>query len=147
MYHDILRASGLPTEEGTLMEEHDRNMPVLQSFWYDNDDKTLEKYKYNQFAFIEGEKRFVMRNGSWMYAPVSKNGIEPVFEYVQKNFNPLEELHLSTERKKYLKQSVKDFSQFSGQIINGSKSGNPETKKAEDWENNLSPILHPSEIG
>ncbi len=146
MYHDIIRASGLPTDEGTLMEEHDRNMPVLQSFWYDNEDKTLEKYKYNQFAFIEGDKRFVMRNGDWMYAPVSKNGMEPLFEYVQKDFNPLEELHLSAERKKYLTQSVADFSQFSNQIITKSESGNQEIKKNENWETNLSPILRSSEI-
>ena len=122
MYHDILRACGLPVGEETLMAENDRNIPVLQSFWHDNQDGTLDKYKYNQLAFIDGQQRFVLRAGSWMYAPVGKNCKEPVFEYVQKGFNPLEELHLSVERKKYLEKSIKDFSQFSDQISRNGKS-------------------------
>ena len=120
MQQDILRACGLH-EEGTLMEERDNNLPLLQSFWYDNDGKTLQKYKYNQMAFIEGDKRFVLRAGNWMYAPATKEGKEPTFEYVQQNFNPLEELRLSEQRKKYLEQSVKDFSVFSEKIMNKGK--------------------------
>ncbi len=121
MYHDILRACGVPTDEGTLMQESDSNLPFLQSFWYDNEGRTLPKYKFNQMAFIEGDQRFALRAGEWMYAPVGKDGKEPTFEYVQKNFNPLEELHLSAERKKYLEKSVKDFSSFSEMIMQKGK--------------------------
>jgi len=121
MYHDILRSCGANADEGTLMKECENNLPVLQSFWYDNDGATLPKYKYNQVAFIEGNKRFVLRAGEWMYAPVGANGQEPFFEYVQKDFRPLEELSLSAERKKYLEQSIKDFSVFSDKIMNKGK--------------------------
>jgi len=121
MYHDILRSCGVEVEDGTLMKETESNLPVLQSYWYDNEGRTLPQFKYNQMAFIEGDKRFVLRAGEWMYAPVGEIDREPSFEYVQKEFNPLEELSLTPERKKYLEQSIKDFSVFSDKIMNKGK--------------------------
>lgn len=121
LHNDILRAAGLDDEGKTLMEERDDNLPVLESFWYDNEGHTMDKYKYNQTAFIHGDKRFVQRAGNWMYAPVSNNGKEPTFEWVEKGFNPMEELQLSAERKKYLENSLKDFTVFSDKVMNKGK--------------------------
>jgi arylsulfatase A-like enzyme len=121
IHHDILRACGLPADEGTLMEQTESNLPLLQSFWYDNEGHTLSKYKYNQVAFIEGNQRFVLRAGNWMHAPVSNGGKEPTFEYVQQNFNPLEELHLPEKTKKYLEMNIRDFTAFSDKIMNKGK--------------------------
>ncbi len=118
MHHEILNSCGLDNEGGTLLRETENNLPVMQSFWYNNEEQTMQKYKYNQVAFIEGNKRFVQRAGNWMYAPVSNNGSEPTFEFVDKNFNPLQELNLPEDRKKYLEKSLKDFSSFSDKIMN-----------------------------
>lgn len=118
LQNDILRACGLDDEGGTLMEERENNLPFLQSYWYDNEGKTLDKYKYNQAAFIEGDKRFVLRAGQWMYAPVAQNGAEPTFEYVEKNFNPIEALNIPESKKKYLQQNMDDFTSFSEKIMN-----------------------------
>lgn len=121
VHHDILRAVGLPDEGMTMMQETEENVPVLESFWYDNEGRTMDKYKYNQLAFIEGDKRFVQRAGNWMFAPVGKNGAEPTFEYVEKNFNPLEAINLTEGRKRYLEQSIKSFSVFSDKVMNKGK--------------------------
>ena len=121
MYQDILRACNVDAGEDTLMKENENNLPLIESFWYDNDGRTLDKYKYNQVAFIEGDKRFVLRAGQWMYAPVGNNENEPTFEFVEKSFNPMEELGLEDGRKKYLEQSIKDFSVFSEKIMNKGK--------------------------
>lgn len=118
MHYDILRSVGLNDEGKTLMEERENNLPLLESFWYDNEGHTLPKYKYNQVAFMEGEKKFILRAGDWMYAPVTADGKEGNFEYVQKNFNPLEELQLQESRKKYLQDAVSSFSVFSEKIMN-----------------------------
>lgn len=121
MHHEILNSCGLDNEGGTLLRETENNLPVLQSFWYNNEERTMEKYKYNQVAFIEGDKRFVQRAGNWMYAPVYGNGAEPTFEFVDKNFNPLHELNLQADRKKYLEKSLNEFSVFSDKIMNKGK--------------------------
>ncbi len=121
LHHEILHAAGLDNEGFTLMAESENNLPMLQSFWYDNEGRTMPRYKYNQAAFIDGDKRFVHRAGKWMYAPVSTDGAEPTFEYVESNFNPLEALQLPAERKKYLEQNFKTFSTFSEKIMNKGK--------------------------
>ncbi len=122
--NDILRACGLPAESGTMLQEQAGNFPILQSFWYDNEGNTLPVYRFNQMAFVENNKRFVQRAGKWMYAPVGTNGAaEPAFEYVQGNFNPIEELHLPEERKKYIEEKVKCFSSFSDGIMAKNVSG------------------------
>ncbi|HLP22261.1 MAG TPA: sulfatase-like hydrolase/transferase [Chitinophagales bacterium] len=121
MHHEILNRCGLDNEGGTLFTETENNLPILQSYWYNNEEQTMSKYKYNQIAFIEGDKRFVQRAGQWMYAPVGHNTAEPTFEFVDKNFNPLHELNLSPDRKKYLEKSVNDFSQFSEKIMSKGK--------------------------
>lgn len=121
VHYDILRAAGIEEGSQTLLQETDTNLPMLQSYWYDNEGHTLDKYKYNQAAFIDGDKRFVLRAGEWMYAPVSNSGAEPTFEKVESNFNPLEALQLSRERKAYLENQFKNFALFSEKIMNKGK--------------------------
>jgi arylsulfatase A-like enzyme len=121
IHHDILQAAGADNEGFTLFEERENNLPMLQSYWYDNEGLTMPKYKFNQAAFIHNDKRFVQRAGKWMMAPVGNGGAEPVFEYVENNFNPMEELNFGVERKKYLQQSMNDFSVFSDIVMNNGK--------------------------
>ncbi len=121
MQHDIMRAVGLGGNLSTMFEEREENLPVLESFWYDNEGLTLDKYKYNQAAFIDGKNRFVQRADQWMYAPVTEAGPEAKFEYVEKGFNPLEEAKLSAERKKYLSQIFSEFGEFSEVVMRKGK--------------------------
>lgn len=122
IHHDILRAAGIAVDERTMLQPTETNLPVLQSYWYDNEGETMQKYKYNQMAFVQGNDRFVLRAGQWMYAPV-QNGTatEPVFDYVEKGFNPLEEVAMPAERRQYLQQRVKEFSEFSDKIMSKTK--------------------------
>lgn len=119
--NDILNAVGLDNEGGTIMSETENNLPMLQSYWYDNEGQTLDKYKYNQTAFIHNDKRFVLRAGKWLYAPVGTGGSEPTFEPVEQNFNPIEALNLPADRKAFLEKQVRDFSVFSDKIMNKGK--------------------------
>ncbi len=80
------------------------------------------KNKYNQAAFIDGDKRFVFRAGKWMYAPVGANGQEPTFEYVEKNFNPIQELQMPVLRKKYLEETFSEFTAFSDKVMSKIKT-------------------------
>lgn len=122
MQHDILRAVGIGNNNSTMMEEREDNLPMLESFWYDNEGLTMEKYKYNQAAFIDDDKRFVFRAGKWMYAPVGANGQEPTFEYVEKNFNPIQELQMPVLRKKYLEETFNEFTAFSDKVMSKIKT-------------------------
>lgn len=125
IHHDILKAAGVPHEGGTLMDEQPENLPVLQSYWHNNDNKTLPEYRYNQLCFIDGDDRYVYRddidkNFKWLHAKAAKMNQqpdqEPVFEPVERGFDPIEEVLKDQSRKQYLRTKVIEFEQFSNTI-------------------------------
>ena len=117
IYHSILEAAGFDHQSANLFVESPRSLPILQSYWYNNEGHTLDQYKYNQFCFIEGSDRYVMRGGKWLHAPIASGGIEPTFQSIGGNTNPIEELKLEADRKKYLLESTGNFSMFSDEIM------------------------------
>lgn len=113
----------LPNNDSLLFKETAENLPILQSYWYNNMGKTLEKYIYNQFAFIQQDMRYINRNGKWYEAPVSKNCFEPEMTEIP-DIDPIEEIVKDSSRKSYIEKSFKDFSIFSKVILEKAKSKN-----------------------
>jgi arylsulfatase A-like enzyme len=116
LYDSILDRCGLNHEGASLMREPEASVPVLQSYWYNNKGKTLPKYKYNQFCFVENDTRYVLRNDHWMMAPVSQNGKEPAFESIDRDCDPVEEFVEDKDRYNYLRTSVDAYKAFASQI-------------------------------
>ena len=117
IHQSILEAAGFEKQNANLFEETPYSLPLLQSYWYNNDGRTLDKYKYNQFCFVNEQDRFVLRNGQWMQAPISEVGPEPTFEYIGNNVNPIEELNMDAEKRTYVSQTLNEFSAFSDKIM------------------------------
>lgn len=122
IFNDLLRKVN-PAAAGheTLFQESAENLPLIQSYWYNSNGQTLDRYRYNQMAFVKNDHRFVLRddvnkNLSWLTAPVAKNGKEPTFEKITADTNPVEELVEDREQKSFLKKTVKDFTTFSQAI-------------------------------
>lgn len=123
IYNDILRKVK-PKEAGSesLFTPSALNLPVMQSYWYNSNGQTLDRYRYNQMAFVADDQRYVYRDdvdlkASWLTAPV-QNGVgkEPVFEKMNASTNPVEELLKDKEQKDYLRKMVKDFKEFSEKV-------------------------------
>ncbi len=122
LYSTILRATG--SNDGiSLLSEPEESLPVMQSYWYNNNGSTLSEYKYNQICFVEGEYRYLYRRDQWYVAPVSKNGWEPVFEPLPMHLNPLEEGISTPTRRRQLAQVWSDFKIFSQKIMAKSNNG------------------------
>ena len=117
IHQSILEAAGYEKQNANLFEESPYSLPLLQSYWYNNEGKTLEKYKYNQFCFINGEDRYVLRGGQWMHAPIAKDGVEPVFQYLGNGINPIEELNFDPEKRTYVSETLGNFNKFSDEIM------------------------------
>jgi hypothetical protein len=117
IHQSILHACGDETVSDSLFQESDTNIPILQSYWYNNEGLTLPKYRYNQICFIEGEQRFVNRAGEWLHAPIGKTGAEPTFSPTGNTTNPIEELDMSPERRAYMRKVYGDFTTFSDRIM------------------------------
>ncbi len=127
-HNDILRAAGIANDAPSLFEERADTLPLLQSFWYNNDNKTQDQFKYNQLCFIEGNDRYVYRDDvnkrfRWMHAPVTEAGPEEaVFQdVVETGFDPIEATVADAERKAYLRKSFSEFKTFSDGLVKGNK--------------------------
>ena len=117
IHQSILEAAGFEKQDANLFEETPRSAPILQSYWYNNDGQTMDKYKYNQICFVEGQDRYVLRGDKWMHAPIIHGGPEPTFQYIGGSTNPIEELKMELEKKKYMLDTVAKFSSFSEEIM------------------------------
>lgn len=123
LYNDLLRKVK-PEAAGhqSIFSQNAKNIPLIQSYWYNSNGQTLDRYRYNQMAFVAGDKRYVLRDdvekkASWLSAPVQKPGEkEPSFESMNSNTNPIEELLEDKEQKEYLKKTFNDFLTFSNKI-------------------------------
>ncbi len=117
IYQSILSACKIKNKGPSLFSEEATNIPVLQSYWYDRQGKTLKEYMYNQFCFIHEKERYRLKGDKWGTAPISKVGKEePIFKKLE-NIDPIEEFIKDKERKKYLKKTLYEFNLFSDQIM------------------------------
>lgn len=116
-FDSILEAVGHDHRGPGLFQEEETTLPIMQSYWYDNQGKTLPKYKYNQLCFVEGETRYLKRNGSWQRAP-RQQGVEaePAFELMPEGVDPIMESVNDRGRREYLQRTVEDFHRFSSKI-------------------------------
>lgn len=119
VHHGILKACGIPTNEPSIFDAPEETQTVMESFWYNNRGKTLDKYIYNQFCFIEKDVRFLHKNGDWYSAPITEgyDTVEAVFQKLPSNTNPIEEAVADLYRKDRLKTWLKDFNNFSDKVM------------------------------
>ena len=65
----------------SLVDEPWRSVPVMQSYWYNNRGRTHPRFRYNQFAFVAGEQRYLYRGDRWHTAPITRHDEpEPAFQ-------------------------------------------------------------------
>lgn len=117
-YHSILRACGLNTSEACMIENPEDTQTIMQSYWYNNRGKTLDKHLYNQMCFIENDVRFLFRKGEWYSAPITiGDQIEQNFEKLPSQTNPIEEVVFDSNKKQKLKNWLNDFNSFSESVM------------------------------
>lgn len=117
LHYSILNACGLNNEGPCLVQEPGNSLPVLQSYWYNNKGKTLPKFRFNQFCFVDNGMRYVLRNNDWLMAPVGGNGQEPGFQKLDEGVDPVEEFVDDYDKKAYLRKNVTDFQTFSSSLL------------------------------
>ncbi len=114
VFHGVLREVGDPRGLFHITEEPERSLPVMQSSWYNNQGRTLQRYRYDQIAFVEGDRRFLSRQDVWSSAPVSTVGGEPAFVELPHGVDPIEEAVLP-ERRQRLRETVAAFRAFASE--------------------------------
>lgn len=119
IHHAILKAAGLNTDQPALDANPGESLSVMQSYWYNNHGKTLPRYLFNQFCFVEGETRFLYRQGQWFSAPVTATNDthEVDFTALPTGADPIEDALFDAERKQRLRKWLTDFDHFSEKVL------------------------------
>lgn len=113
IFHGILREVGDETVGPHLLDDPHRSYPIMQSSWYNNQGRTLARYKYNQICFLEEGTRWLYRRGEWFSAPAATIGPEAEFTRLPSGTNPLAEAIVDAERRAHLQRVLADFEAFS----------------------------------
>jgi arylsulfatase A-like enzyme len=116
VYQSLLKRVGDPTATFDVVTEPDESYPVMQSCWYNNQGKTLQKFKFNQICILDGDTRWMRRRDEWFSAPVTREGAEVPFVRLAPGIDPLEEGGFLPERKRWLTKVLADFSAFSATV-------------------------------
>lgn len=116
LYHTLSQMVGVQTPGPNLLTAAERSYAVMQSYWYNNKGQTKEKYKYNQMSVIDGEERYLLRNGVWHQGKVNPETREPEFAPTPGNANPVEELVQDPDKKAELRNVVKNYEAFAAKI-------------------------------
>ena len=123
MYGTLLLKSGAkPAPDLVDLTERTKREPtVIESFWYNRDGKTLPKYRFNQFAFVAGESKFIRRNDQWLSSQVANGIPESRFQPIGSGVDPIEDAELSNEERDYVRQRFDEYSEFSRRVLPASK--------------------------
>jgi len=54
----FLKYCNIAAEGPSLITEADYSEAIMQSYWYNNKNKTLAKFRNNQFCFLNGDDRY-----------------------------------------------------------------------------------------
>lgn len=119
VFGTLLRAAGdRDPALRSLATEPEASTPILESFWYNNNGKTLDKFKVNQFGFVTGGSRFVHRTDAGWFTAAAQQADEPEarFQALPADADPIAELSDRTERQT-IEQAFTQFTQFSDRVL------------------------------
>jgi arylsulfatase A-like enzyme len=118
LYGTILQRSGVSDDEGIdLLDEPERSEPMLESYWYNRDGKTLNKYRFNQFAFIDDDVKYIRRNDKWLSSRIANSHPETTFQTLPEDVDPIEEIDVSAERRASLRHQYDHYETFSRNVL------------------------------
>ena len=116
VFHALLTRIGDTDARFDLLREPERSMPVMQSCWYNNQGKTLDKFRFNQICLLEGGTRWLRRRNEWLSSPPANDeGVEAPFVRLAPGVDPVEEVVLP-ERRAEVRKILRDFHDYSERV-------------------------------
>jgi len=116
IFNSLLRATHQDQLGPSMVHEPEISKPIMQSFWYNNRGKTLNKFKYNQVCFLLEDTRFLLRNNCWYQAPFQTGYDEPEYIALPNDAHPVQDLVKDLKSKDDYLKILEDFRMFSSDI-------------------------------
>lgn len=115
----LLELVGAPNREPqvNLLREPEASLSVLESFWYNKADQTLPEYRKNQFAFINGQHKYVCRGADeWFRVDWQQMLPEPDYEPLPRGYNGIEEADLEPATREQVRHQFNAFLEFASRV-------------------------------
>jgi arylsulfatase A-like enzyme len=124
IYGTLLAKSGLgePEHSVDLTVNPEESQTMLESYWYNRDGKTLKKYRFNQFAFLDGEDKYIRRNDEWLTSEISNGTPETEYRPLPPKTDPIEEIGMAEERRSYIRERFAKYDAFSRNVLEVSQA-------------------------
>ncbi len=90
-------------------------IPMIESYWYNRNGETLQKYRNDQLAFVFDDKRYVYRHNHWSAYPLGSDDSADI-EEIPVETHPPYDLPVDTNHRKQLIQQFEDFDAFSSHL-------------------------------
>lgn len=116
VYTTLLGLVGRPQGRPVLLDDPQDSLPIMSSYWYNNNGRTLPQYRHNQMAFVEDGMRYRRSEGRWSAAPPQLEGVEAAFEPLPADVDPIEDVVTDLERRARLRSYVDGFESFSASL-------------------------------
>jgi Sulfatase len=121
IFNSILKSCKIKTDKPistTLFTQNFDSIPISESFWYNNNGRTLEKYKFNQFSFFYNDVKYIMQGKKWFALEIDENcDGKNELKGLDTNINPIHEINLSKEQRNNIQVKINEFNIFSEKTI------------------------------
>lgn len=114
LHQYLMRAAEGDTALDALLRE-DLRPPVIESYWYNKNGQTLEKYQNDQFAFIHDGRRYARNGNGWEAFDIGSYDSANV-DSIPYDANPVYDLDFNREVRRQLISAYEDFQQFSQRL-------------------------------
>lgn len=113
------RSWAAQAEPWSIVEEPERSLSVIESFWYDAHGKTRRRFKRNQFAFLGEDKKYIYRNNSWHEQEIDTDPGPGQTYHLSRDDSPIEEAVLLPEKREILRKLFSEYIRFEETIPRG----------------------------
>lgn len=121
IFNSILKSCKIKIDKPistTLFTQNFDSIPISESFWYNNNGKTLERYKFNQFSFFYKDVKYILKGEKWFALEIDENSeVKKELKGLDSNVNPIYEINLSKEQRGYIQVKIDEFKIFSEKTI------------------------------
>jgi len=114
LHQFLLRAAENPEALDFLTGE-DLRPPIIESFWYNKQGQTLEKYQNDQFAFLHDGKRYARNGGGWEAFEIGSYDSAGL-DSIPYDANPVYDLPMDDHIREQLSRMYEGFEDFSNRL-------------------------------
>lgn len=106
-------------EPWSIVEEPERSVNVIESFWYDAHGRTRKRFRRNQFAFLGEDKKYIYRDRRWHEQEFDEDPGPGQTYQLSASENAIEEASMPLDTRARLRDLFRAYIEFEKKVPKG----------------------------